>query len=170
MGLTSPFAAGASITAAALASVAPLAGFKFADQNSGQSNTSLVDDTDLSVAMLASGTYVFFGFIIYAASTAADYQAAFTVPSNAQLNWGPYPFIGTGGSSYSTPQNVITGSGTAQAMGGQGTAQNQVATLIGSVVMGAVAGDLQYQFAQNSSDASNCNTRAGSFLLAWQIA
>ena len=167
--LTSPFAAGAEITAASLASVAPLFAFKFADQNSGQSNTSLVNDTDLNLALAANGTYAFFGMIIYSASTAADYKCQLTVPAGAALNWSAYPFIGTGGSSYSTPQNLLTpSSNTPVAMGGQGTAQSQVATVIGSVVMGATTGNLQWQFAQQSSDASNLNTRAGSFLLAWQ--
>ena len=167
--LTPPFAAGQEITAASLASVAPLAGFKFADQNSGQSNTSLVNDTDLNLALNAAGTYAGFGMIIYSASTSADYLATFTVPSGAILVWAPGIYTGSGGSAFVQPAVPLASAATIVA-GGQGTAANQWFGVQFSVIMGAAAGDLQWQFAQNNSDASNCNTRAGSYLMAWQIA
>jgi hypothetical protein len=170
MGLPSPFTAGAAITAAALTGIAPISGFKYADQNSGQSNTVLQNDTDLVLAFAAAGTYIFDGMIIYSASTAADYQATFAAITSATLTlWAPGIYTGTGGGSFVQPAIPLAFATTISA-GGQGTAQNQSFSLQGAVVMGATAGTLQYQFAQNNSDASNCNTRAGSWLRAWQIA
>jgi hypothetical protein len=166
--LTPQFAAGTTITAASLASVAPLAGFKFADQNSGQSNTALVNDTDLFLTLAAGGVYLGDGMIIYSASTAADYQATFTVPAGATLAWSPYPYLGTGGSYVAIP-SPLAAAATITA-DGQGTATSVVFPLQFSVVMGATAGNLQWQFAQNNSDASNLNTRAGSYLRAWKVA
>lgn len=168
MGLTSPFTAGAQITAAALASLAPLGAYKYSDQNSGQSNTALVADTDLAIALLANGTYVGVGLIVFSAATAADYKATFTAPSGATGGWSPNVYLNTGNNVVSDA--AFLAFGTTAAYGGQGTADNQSYLVTFSVVMGAVAGTLQWKFAQNSSDASNLNTRGGSFLLAWKIA
>lgn len=171
--LTPPFTAGQEITAASLAAAAPLAAFKFADQNSGQSNTVLQNDSDLTIAMAAGGVYVFFGKIIYTASTVADYQCTFAVISGAaaftESWWSAEIYTTTGGAAFTQPA-VPLALGTTAALGGQGTAQNQWFGISGAVVMGATAGTLQYQFAQNTTDATNLNTRAGSYLLAWKIA
>lgn len=167
--LTPPFAAGAGITAASLAGAAPLAAYKFGDQNSGQSNTVLQSDSDLSIAMAAAGTYVGYGMIIYSASTVADYQCTFTVPAAAVGWWSPGVTTNTGGGAFTQPAVPLAFGATA-ALGGQGTASNQWFGVQFSVVMGATAGNLQWQFAQNTSDATNLNTRAYSYLLAWKIA
>lgn len=165
------FAAGSEITAAALSAAAPLAAFKYADQNSGQSNTTLVNDSDLNLALVAGATYVGYGMIVAAASTAANYSCTLTAPTGAAGGWNPNPYVSTGG-AYFIPVGAagFLGFGTTAGVGMQGTAQNQAFSVQFSVVMGATAGSLQWQFAQRVSDASNCNTRAYSYLLAWRIA
>jgi hypothetical protein len=167
--LTSPFVAGMDITAASLAAAAPLAAFKYADFNSGQSNTTLTDDPDLSIAMNAGGVYVGFGMIIYAAASNANYECTFVVPGGAEGVWSPGIYTGSGGNAFVQPAVPVAFASTIVA-GGQGTGMNQWFAVQFSVIMGSVAGDLQWQFAQANSEASNINTRAGSYLLAWQIA
>lgn len=165
------FQAGTELTAAALASAGPLAAVKYSDFNVGPSNTALQADPDLNLTLAAAGTYAGLGMIIYTSSATADYQAAITVPSGATGGWNPNPYIGSGGSAYVTPGAMISfGSGNTIAAGGQGTASYQVFMIQYSVIMGAVAGNLQWLAAQNTTDATNTNTRAGSYLLAWRIA
>lgn len=163
--LTSPFTAGASITAASLASLAPLAAFKFADQNTGTSSgsTALVNDSDLALDLEADGVYSGIALIVYSASAPAGYKFGWTLPAGAVLAWDPYPYQGSG------TQNALTASNTPTATA-TGTSSNLSFKIVWDVRMGAAAGTLQWQFAQGTSDASNCWTRAGSKLLGWQIA
>lgn len=169
MGLTSPFTAGEDITAAALAFVAPLAAFKYADFNAGPSNTTPVADPDLSLALAAGGVYTGIGMIVASAAANANYQATFTAPAGATGGWNPNLYIGSGGTGEVTNAAFLPFA-TTLVTAGQGTASNISFAVQFSVVMGATAGNLQYEFAQGTSQASNCNTRAGSFLLAWRVA
>jgi hypothetical protein len=170
--LTPPFAAGDDILTSGLAAVTPLAAFKFADQNSGQSSTTLVADADLNLTLAAGGVYVGSGMIVFAASTTADYKCTFTAPSGATGGWNPNPYVQANDAAYFIPSAApgFLPFATTIVVGAEGTAQSQAFSVQFAVVMGATAGSLQWEFAQGNSDASNCNTRAGPFLLAWKIA
>lgn len=168
--LTPPFAAGDDILTGGLAAVTPLAAYKYADQNTGTSSgsTTLVNDNDLSLSLGAAGTYVWFGMLVFAATATANFKCTFVAPSGATGGWSPNLYIGTGGAVQTN--NAFLSYGTTNAMNCQGTSNNLSNFVGGSVVMGATAGTLQFEFAQNTSDSSNCWSRAGSFLLAWKIA
>ena len=168
MGLPSPFTAGTGITAASLAAGAPLAGYKYADQpNSSPGNTTLVNDTDLVLSLAAGGLYAGFGMIVFSASTAANYKATLTAPAGfASGGWSPNLYAGTSGV---VTNNAFLAYGATITANAQGTASNLSFTFQFSILMGAAAGSLQWQFAQASSDTSNLNTRAGSFIAAWKI-
>lgn len=167
MGLSNPFTAGGRITVATMAAAVPLAAFKYTDQNSGPSNTTLTNDNDLSLSLAASGVYTGYGMIVYSSSPAANYNATLTAPLGATGGWSPNLYLGI---NNLVPNDVFNPFGTVIGLIGTGSAQLLSYAFQFSVVMGAAAGTLQYQFAQRSSDANNCWTRAGSFLLAWKIA
>lgn len=169
--LTPPFGAGDDILTSGLAAIVPLSAYKFADQNTGTSSgsTTLVTDDDLNLTFAAAGVYTGFGLIVFAATSTADYKCTFTAPSGATGGWSPNLYVGSGGTGVVTDASFLAFATTA-VVGGQGTADNQAMAVQFSVVMGGTAGDLQWEFAQGTSDSSNCWTRAGSFLMAWKIA
>jgi hypothetical protein len=168
--LISPFTAGAEITAASLAALAPSAAFKYADQNAGQSSTTLAADTDLTLDLDANGTYIGAGMIVYSASVAASYKCAITAPTGATGGWNPNVYIGTSGSAITTNGLIAFGSANTIGVTGTGTANDCSFHIDLSIVMGAAAGTLQWNFAQWASDATNLWTRASSWLAVWQIA
>ena len=59
---------------------------------------------------------------------------------------------------------------TVQAMGGNGATTPLGALVSGTVITGATAGNLQLQWAQNTSNATAASVLAGSALTAWRFA
>lgn len=133
---------------------------KTADE-SVSSSTTLQNDDVLKIALAASDA-VEFSAVMFVSSTSStpDFKMTFTVPSGASVRWHAEYFDGANyqGSS------VITGSGT--------TIPFQVAAnvvgmvkLTGIVVNGSNAGDLQLQWAQNTSNGTSVTVQQRSFLL-----
>ena len=120
-----------------------------ATANQGVSNTTLTNSTYLKEALLANEVVRFQASLITGAS-AGDIKFAFTVPAGATIIWG---FAGggrwdSGGTWVSSPV-VATSSGAALDWVGQNAGvQEFMILIIGSVVNGANAGDLQLQFAE----------------------
>jgi hypothetical protein len=71
----------------------------------------------------------------------------------------------TGDGQYGTSAT----SGTAIAVGGAGVGTVLMATASGVLTMGGTAGALAVSYAQNSLDATNSTTRAGSRLHVWKV-
>lgn len=142
---------------------------KAADEALPISTTTLQNDDELFVPLPTAGTFAFEGRIIYDSATAADIKFAFTIPAGASFTWGiigPATTVssGIGDGNF----NVTTSSATALTAGGSGVGVFTNALLWGEVTMGGTAGNLQLQWAQNTSDATVTTVRARSRLLAWR--
>ena len=144
---------------------------KTADQNVGPSNTTLQNITGLVAAVpgTAGAVFPFRATIFYDASTAADIKFAFTIPAGATIKWGTIGIAtGAATSSFDGTFGVTTGGGSSIALGGIGVGSPLNAVLHGEVVMGATAGNLQLQAAQQASDATATTVQTGSRLEVWR--
>lgn len=129
---------------------------------SATTGATLVNDTDLSVAVAASTTYAVEAVIIYAAGTTPDMKVAFTWPTGATMPWG---LIGnTTAAAFQAVAFSAPASATTFSVGGTGVSNDLLLYLYGTLTVGTVAGTLQFQFAQNTADASATTVRAGSRL------
>lgn len=162
--MTSPYLAGSNFTAA---SANLLAGvnlkMKSVDNSLPNNTTTLTNDGELILPVLANKKYGLVGCLIYDSSTTADFNAFFTTPSGSTLRWTLMGFdlTATTGQSAGT---IVLFMGTTVAVGGVGVGTTRIAVPIGSVVTGANAGNVQLQFAQNISDASPTTLHAGSWI------
>lgn len=162
--------AGQTITASLLSSMLPTFVYKSVSEDR-LSNTTLTDDTDLTMQLLANATYHAEFFIHYATLTTAGFQTAWTVPSGTSGNrWS----IG-GGSLQHTFDNVSAHVGVhAFATAVQHADRNSSTNQIGSYEEGTFtttnAGTLALQWAQVSSVASNTRVASGSFMRVTRLA
>lgn len=158
--------AGARLTAAMLRAVAPDAAYKSVDQ-SVTSSTTLVNDNALFLPLLASATYFFAFSIIYEGGTqgSSDIKTAWTFPSGTTMRYTPvrYNTAGTLASFPNIQTDVV-----ASATSGAGTLRSFQGT--GTVITSTTAGNLQLQWAQNTSSGTATIVHAGSSIDAWQIA
>jgi hypothetical protein len=154
--------AGIALTSALLKSMLPQDGRKGADQ-SVTSSTVLQNDTALLVPVVASAAYFFQLEILYkgAATGTGDLKFAWAVPSGATLACRVI--------TVSNPLGVAMGYGTqASSMfsATNGTGNPLAATLAGTLLTSGTPGNLQLQWAQNTSSATATTVMAGSILTA----
>jgi len=122
------------------------------------SSTVLQDDDELLVALQINKTY---GMMIeyYVTSPAlADLKLAFSVPSGATGSRNNAGFN-------ITPQAAgdITGVAPLATLGSL-----QVGLIIARIIMSTTAGNLQFQWAQNTSNAGNTILHQGSNMTVWE--
>ena len=124
-------------------------------------NSITVDqnDNELLVALTINKTYGFLLYILMQSAADADYKYSFAIPAGAS----GLKSIGTLGAQTASGTGSITGSvGPAT----DGNIQNIM--VMGRVIMGGTAGNLQYKFSQISSKASDTITLQGSYLVVWE--
>lgn len=161
--------AGGRITASEIRGVAPTAGYKTADQTV-TSSTTLVSDTALVVPVAANAVYWFMLTVLYKGGTlgAADLKPGWLVPSGTTLA-GSTSGLGTGSTAVLAGY-VTQAAWNPVAFGTDGGSINLSFTVVGVAVTSATAGNLQFQWAQNTSSATATTVMKGSSLAAWQIA
>lgn len=143
---------------------------KTASQNVGPSNTTFQNLTNLVVPLpgITSAVYQFSGIVFYNSNTTADIKFCFIIPAGATMRWGIHGLaVGAAGNTGDFTAGSTTGSGTGFTLGG--AAADVMAVFHGEVTMGATAGDLQMQGAQNTSDASATNVLSSSRIQAWRV-
>lgn len=149
MANTALIVAGSRITAALIASIAPLEFIKPADQPL-TSSTAMQNDTALFLPVAAGATYDFGCYLDYEAAGPGTGDLAWTwaLPAGATLryasghvNSGAFVFT-----SYLGSATVIAS--------GQGAGNILAVTMEGSLVTGSTAGTLQLRWAQNTSNAT----------------
>ncbi len=133
---------------------------KTADE-SVSSSTTLQNDDTLKIALAASDA-VEFSAVMFVSSTSSspDFKMTFTVPSGASVRWFAEWFDGVAYQS----SGIVTSSGTTVAFAITGNTLGMV-KLTGIVVNGSNAGDLQLQWAQNSSNSTAVKVEQRSFIL-----
>ena len=113
-------------------------------------STTLQNDDELLLALEANSTYIISGCLIVQSGTTPDWKASFTVPTAATI----YAFFG-GANDYHG-QVLVSGTATVN-LGGSGA--NVPYNVSGVVKTGGTAGNLQFQFAQNTQTLSDPATR-----------
>lgn len=127
--------------------------------------TTLADDAELKRALVVNEA-VGFEFILIASGPATgDIKFAFTVPTGASLVWSPAPYWNT--SATVAVVSAVTASGSAVSMH---TATSALIYVIkGIVANGANAGNLQLQWAQDTSNGSDTTVFAGSYAIFYRL-
>lgn len=135
------------------------------DQAVNASET-LVNVTNMSVPLGANQTWAFTAYIraISVTSATPDIKFAFTVPTGSELSWSCTTKLNT--AEAVALCDTITSSGTSQAFGAGTT--NRGIVLHGNVLTSSTTGNLQLQFAQNTSTAEDTRVDSRSSLIAWR--
>lgn len=161
--MTTPFplAAGSRVTATFLNEIQPQVVIKPSDQDLA-SSTTLQSDNALLAAVLASVTYTFECFLNYEGGTegSSDIKWNWLVPASAKLRYQASN-VSTSGNVGGGPVNTDS---TVVVAGTNGAGVLMGVTMRGTLVMSATAGNIQLQWAQNTSDSTDTIVHAGSSL------
>lgn len=126
------------------------------------SSTSLQNDDHLVLALGANESWEFDAFVFCTSgSNTPDIKFAFTVPTGTTLNWVSEFQEGSTVSNNS----LITASGTS-VNNAITSGSTDLIRIRGVVTTGANAGNLQFQWAQNSSNGTSTQVLANSYLKA----
>ena len=158
--------AGGRITASLLAGIAPLAVIKGADETV-TSSTTLQNDDALFLPVVTNASYLMFCYLNFEGGTggSSDLKWSWTSPTSSTVRCQPIYVdnsnatqVGTG--EYTSLQLAArtAGAGTLRAL-----------TMIGTFVTTTTAGNLQLQWAQNTSSGTGTIVHAQSFLALWRI-
>ncbi|MEO7399038.1 MAG: hypothetical protein ABIW84_10780 [Ilumatobacteraceae bacterium] len=133
-------------------------------------STTLVNDTQLLLALAANGVYTVEGNLIYD-TAAGKFKLGWTVPAGATLS-GFILAYATGGSGSSAAGNLYGGltESSATGVGGAGLGTKLVAVFRALIIMGATAGNFQVQWAQNVLSTTDTNVFADSWVSGSQRA
>lgn len=144
----------------------PLAVARTATQH--YSNTTLANDAVLVLATAANATYQVEGELFFdGAHSPGDLKFGLTVPASATFTWGFLNFPATVGTGNLTLNSLTAASSGTIACAGAGTVVT--AMIWGTYVTSSTAGNLQLQFAQGTSSATDTIMDSGSRLIAWRI-
>lgn len=132
------------------------------------SSAVLQNVTNMVAALpgIAGAIFQWRSMVFYDASSTADIKFAHTIPAGATQRWG----LNALSTSGTQPLNATAAtSGTAIAAGATGVGTILVAWIEGEITMGATAGNLQLQAAQNSAEATNINIQDRSRMEVWRV-
>lgn len=119
--------------------------------------TTLQDDNHLTVAVSPSTTYKFFLTIFVVATSSPDIKFTLVGPSGSTIAFNWYEDFGD-----SSAFNQAGGA--AQFVNMPNGTSNKI-VITGSITVGGTAGNLTFQFAQNTANASPTTVKQGSSLL-----
>ena len=162
------FYAGQELTAAALNAAFPLVAYAD-DDTSTISSTTFLDAEGLALALEAGAEYAIDAWISYDSNATTDLKLQLLVPAGASGTWGLFGLSTTSTGSVGTVQaaRAAVGSGNVLTAGGSNSFAGQMNALLrGYVETDTTAGDLQVQFAQNTSADSLTSIIAGSWIRA----
>lgn len=137
---------------------------KTSDETVNNSST-LQNDDALVIAVSASSRYRVELMLICSSSTTADIKGSWTGPSGATMTWGTFAphRAQTNINSATISVNSFAIGGVAD-MAGFGTSSPALYVLRGLLTVSTTAGNLQFQWAQSTAEATNTVVRANSVL------
>lgn len=137
------------------------------DQNV-TSSTTLVNDNALVLPLDSNASYFFFCYLLFEGGTSgsSDLKWSFTLPGTATLR---YHAIFNSGSGVVTVGVSFTGASTNNAST-NGSGSLRGLTMDGTIVSGATAGNIQLQWAQNTSSGTSTTVHAQSCIWIQRIA
>ena len=134
------------------------------------SDVALSDATDLLVPLAASETWAFEFSLFVTGPTAGDVQFALTIPTGATLRssgFGPDVALTALPVAIQQVGNINASAGILVfATTGTAVANQVLVSLKGYIQNGVTPGDLQLQFAQNTSSATVTTLRSSSYVIA----
>ena len=142
----------------------PLAGVKSAIQTI-QSQTTLINDADMRFAVTANALYEFHAFVRYSSGTGQDWKSSFTVPAGASAHFARYA-NDSGGTFGGNGDFADTDTPVSQ---GAGVGNVRTINFFGWLSVGSTAGNLIYQWAQNTTGAFNTVLYQNSYLTGRRI-
>lgn len=154
------FASG-RITAAQLEALVPKIKIKVADETVNNSAT-LQNDDELLFPVSASTNYILRGRIVFNTGATPDIKIGWTGPTGFTMDYSVLGF--SGGAAFSA--NRFSETGTPE-VDGAGVADEFF--LDGIVKISTTAGTLQFQWAQNTANASNTLVMANSYIALQQV-
>ena len=131
---------------------------KAADETVNNS-TTLQDDDHLLFAVAANEKWQFEGHIFYSTSTVADLKATFSGPASAVGHITFETDVSETATNFES-----TALGTGEAISGDGAGLIRGMRFWGAIANGANAGNLAFQWAQNTAEVSNTVVHAGSYI------
>lgn len=137
-----------------------------ASDTSRNTTTTLADDPELSVPVLANAKYKMTGLLIYSATSAAggDLNVGWAVPASATI-LGHVSGNAQTGTVVADDLNSSFSESTVMSLGVINTAAPwTVALLTARVSIGATAGNIVLRWCQSTSSGINTVMRVGSFL------
>lgn len=145
----------------------PLSAIKTADQ-SVTSSTTPVSDTELFVPLVATGSYQFECFLYFegGAAGSSDIKWKWIIPTGSTMRYTWTGWNNTGSVARSG-DGQVAGDTPSSASAGVGNTHGVI--MIGTVVVGTNAGNLQLQWAQNVSSATSTVVHAQSCLVLRRI-
>ena len=141
----------------------PLAGVKSANQTT--TNSTLINDADMRFAVTANALYEFHAFVRYSSGTGQDWKSSFTVPAGASAHFARYA-NDSGGTFGGNGDFADTDTPVSQ---GAGVGNVRTINFFGWLSVGGTAGNLIFQWAQNTSGAFNTSLYANSYLTGRRI-
>lgn len=154
---------GVVIPASQLAQRDPLFAYKAGDQTLNNVG-ALTNDSALFVNLAANATYRLSLLALQNSGATPGFKFAFTLPTGATWNFGYFDC----GSSGANRQFGVVGVGGTGGVTGAGA--DSVVKIEATIVTAGTAGPAQFQWCQSTANASNTIVRAGSSLLATQVA
>jgi len=144
----------------------PLAGVKSADQTI-ISNATLINDADMRFAMSASSIFEFHCYVRFSSGTGQDLKVSFSVPAGADARFNAIRKDLTGTFAGDGDWNAAS-SVTAQGAG-VGSANARTMILTGVAFTAGTAGNLIFQWAQNTSGAFNTTLYQYSYITGRRV-
>lgn len=154
----------------------PLFKYKAAhtDRSSANTGATLTDDPDLTMALDANAVYVVEFHLHYAATDAARFRTAWTVPASAtgtRSSVGPdQGVILSSTSAGGTGRWGVHNFGTTATYGTRDSATNQCAAVEEATVITTAAGTCALQWSQVTSSATATRLAQGSWMRAVRLA
>ena len=144
--------------------LAPIAGVKSANQVIN-STTTFVNDADMRFSVAANSLYEFHVYLRYSTPNGADWKSSFTVPAGASAHFARYA-NDSGGTFGGNGDFADTDTPVSQ---GAGVGNIRTINFFGWLSVGSTAGNLIYQWAQNTTGAFNTVLYQNSYLTGRRI-
>lgn len=129
------------------------------DDQDKTSDITLADDDDLVLAVSANTDYWVTLMLKVISHVTPDYKFAFDIPSGATLLLSSM-FYTDNSTNPACRQYEVAGAAQSETVSGTGA--NMLHQVLGMVHVGATAGNIAYQWAQNTSDANITRVKADS--------
>lgn len=145
--------------------------YRSSDSAACVADATVNDDTQLVIAVPATGVFAITGLIVYSCtSQTPDLRFAWGVPAGATIPYHSALGIGSSATSVdsTTDYGAMAGATTEH---GRGTMNGEVtAYVIGTLILGGTAGYLTFRWSQINSNAAGVIIKAGSWLTLRRLA